>query len=230
MLYLLEAETEEELLNKTQSAVRFIGFDYFAYARLIEGLSTAGEQRLHMFGSYPDAWLHRYAEMRYDRIDPCFIHATTHIYPIPWSRDFFSGGEAVGFYEEAMAHGVSAGALSPCARGSGLGVARAENAESAMDDVVHALGGIHMLGGFLHTALDRFIAQRGEEEIPRLTKRERQCLQLAILGKRDSDIAEKLRISERTVLMHLGNVAKKLRAQNRIQMTAKSILMGLISV
>ena len=99
-----------------------------------------------------------------------------------------------------------------------------------MDDVVHALGNVHLLSGFLHTALERFILGRGEEEIPHLTNRERQCLQLATLGKRDADIAEKLRISERTVLMHLGNVAKKLGAQNRSQMTAKSILMGLISV
>ncbi len=37
---------------------------------------------------------------------------------------------------------------------------------------------------FLHTALERFILQRGEEEIPHLTNRERQCLQLASLGKR----------------------------------------------
>lgn len=64
-----------------------------------------------------------------------------------------------------------------------------------MDDVIHALGSVHLLSGFLHTALERFILQRGEEETPHLTNRERQCLQWAALGKRDADIADKLRIS-----------------------------------
>lgn len=230
MLYLLEAGSEECLLKEVEGTVRFLGFDCFAYARRIDELSPSGEQRLQMYGTYPDSWLQRYAELRFDRIDPCFIHATKHLYPIPWSRGLFSGGDAAGFYEEAMAHGVSAGALSPCSRSAALGIARAEEADNAMDDVVHALGQIHMLGSFLHTAMDRLIFQRGEEESPHLTNRERQCLQLATLGKRDAYIAKKLRISERTVLMHLANAARKLGAKNRSQMTAKSILMGIISI
>jgi len=48
-----------------------------------------------------------------------------------------------------------------------------------------------------------------------LSKRERECLRLAATGKTDSEIAEALGISSRTVRFHFANAKARLGARNR---------------
>lgn len=90
-----------------------------------------------------------------------------------------------------------------------------------------ALPWIFTTAGFIHSALESLLVP-AEREPPALTRRERQCLEMAAQGLRDLQIADALRIAERTVLLHLGNAKRKLGAQNRTQMIARAILLGLI--
>lgn len=64
--------------------------------------------------------------------------------------------------------------------------------------------------------------------MPKLTKRERECLYLASLGNTTSEIAEKLGLSERTVGHYLASAAKKLSANTRPQAVANAMRLGLI--
>lgn len=67
------------------------------------------------------------------------------------------------------------------------------------------------------------------EGSPRLTPRERECLQLAATGKSEREISQMLGISEHTSEKHLLNAKGKLGAVNRVQAVAEAIRRGLIN-
>jgi two-component system response regulator NreC len=66
--------------------------------------------------------------------------------------------------------------------------------------------------------------------LKQLTVSERKIMATAIKGSSNSEIAQKLGISQRTVETHLANLMHKLNISNRSQLTKLSIQLGIISV
>jgi DNA-binding CsgD family transcriptional regulator len=62
-----------------------------------------------------------------------------------------------------------------------------------------------------------------------LSPREREVLKWLRLGKTSWDISMILRISERTVNYHVGNIMKKLDVTNRLQAASKSVILEIIA-
>jgi DNA-binding CsgD family transcriptional regulator len=62
-----------------------------------------------------------------------------------------------------------------------------------------------------------------------LSPREREVLKWLRLGKSSWDISVILRISERTVNYHVGNIMEKLDVTNRLQAVSKSVILEIIS-
>jgi len=54
----------------------------------------------------------------------------------------------------------------------------------------------------------------------RLTGREKEVLQMVLMGQRGNEIARALGITERTVKMHRSNVMRKVNARNLAQLAA----------
>ncbi|WP_416352828.1 response regulator transcription factor [Nitratireductor aquibiodomus] len=61
---------------------------------------------------------------------------------------------------------------------------------------------------------------------PRLTPREKECLQWAALGKSEWEVSQILGISEHTAEKHLLNAKTKLGASNRVHAVAEAIRCG----
>jgi two-component system response regulator DegU len=61
-----------------------------------------------------------------------------------------------------------------------------------------------------------------------LTSRETEVLKLIAEGLRNSDIAERLFISERTVKIHVANIFSKLQVRDRVQATRYAIRNGMV--
>lgn len=53
--------------------------------------------------------------------------------------------------------------------------------------------------------------------LPQLTRRERELITLIARGMQNKNIAHELNISEHTVRAHIGNIMRKYRLQNRMQ-------------
>jgi DNA-binding NarL/FixJ family response regulator len=64
----------------------------------------------------------------------------------------------------------------------------------------------------------------------RLTKREREVLQLLADGLRQDDIAERLFISQRTVGTHIENILRKLEVQSQAQAVALAFREELVEI
>lgn len=63
-----------------------------------------------------------------------------------------------------------------------------------------------------------------------LSARERRVVELSASGKTASEIAEVLKISQRTVHAHLQNASEKLRASNKTQTVVEALRYGQIAV
>lgn len=61
-----------------------------------------------------------------------------------------------------------------------------------------------------------------------LTPREKEVLKEIIKGSRNSDIAKKLYISERTLYHHIENIYQKLKVDNKVDLYSKSIELGYV--
>lgn len=98
-----------------------------------------------------------------------------------------------------------------------------------------ASGGKYFTGDVSSIIMNNFVnANAGREtkkepkELPfKLTKREKQILNLALQLKNNSDISKALEISKRTVEVHRFNLMKKLGAKNLSELASKAKEFGL---
>jgi two-component system NarL family response regulator len=63
-----------------------------------------------------------------------------------------------------------------------------------------------------------------------LTQREREIVHHVALGLRNSEVAERLGITEVTVKSHLNNVFQKLGLRDRVQLTLYAVRAGIVAV
>jgi DNA-binding NarL/FixJ family response regulator len=78
----------------------------------------------------------------------------------------------------------------------------------------------------LSQLIDRLLgvpgSKAGPPEMPKLTAREKQILELILMAKSNREIARRLGIDERTVRAHLGRLMKKMGAENRIALSVQA--------
>jgi DNA-binding NarL/FixJ family response regulator len=70
--------------------------------------------------------------------------------------------------------------------------------------------------------------QGPERKPPALTQRELEVVQLFAVGATNSEIAERLLISTKTVKNHVAAICHKLGAANRTQALSRAVALGLV--
>ena len=91
-----------------------------------------------------------------------------------------------------------------------------------------ASGGKYFTGDVSSIIMNNFVnagreTKKEPKELPfKLTKREKQILNLALQLKNNSDIAKALEISKRTVEVHRFNLMKKLKVKNLSELASKA--------
>src|SRR5471030_1049969 len=99
--------------------------------------------------------------------------------------------------------------------------------EAAHQTVVRAIEKVAAGEGYVDPALEpAFLAGRDQTEI--LTAREREILQLLAGGLANTDVAEKLFISQETVKSHVRHILTKLEADTRTQAVAIALREAMI--
>jgi LuxR family transcriptional regulator len=225
---MIAKSTPKESFDRIAQEARTLGFEYCCHGLRIPLPIT--RPRTVFLSNYDPAWERRYHEMGYIDIDPTVAHGMRSSQPLTWSDEFFAG--VPEFWREAQAHGLRHGwaqsrrdpegtySLLVLAR-SGPPIDTAELAakEDRMRDLVHKS----------HEAIKS--ACRDSEfgaPAPVLSEREIEVLRWTAEGKTSADIAEFLRISERTVNFHVNAAVAKLGASNKTSAAVRAAVLGLI--
>ncbi len=97
-----------------------------------------------------------------------------------------------------------------------------------------ALASVIFAGRVSEVLLESFLGDMHRRPVSpgadRLTSREREIVRLVALGLHNTEIAQRLSISEVTVKTHINNVFHKLDARDRVGLTLYAIRLGLIGV
>src|SRR5690606_7629182 len=91
------------------------------------------------------------------------------------------------------------------------------------------LGELQLLASFLHEASRRLTKPSARDQV-HLTARELDCLRWAAEGRTSWEISQELGVSERTVVFHLQNAARKLGVLGRRQAIAKAMSLQLLAL
>lgn len=234
---ILKAQSQDELLEKTQRVVEKLEYETFMYG--FRYLDTSGrENRLVdcIFGTYPESWLKRYADMAYESIDPAVAHCMTGNTPVIWTHRYFSTPKVADMHHECVDSGVAGGATFPVhgnwpTGGAGLlSLARDEDTDKSVPHTLETLGAGMLLAGYVHEAARRigFADSAAGTVAVKLTPRERECLLHSARGRTMTDIAKILIITHNTVVFHLTNACRKLGAANRTEAVAIAVSRGML--
>ena len=217
----------EDLSLAFQQGLETLGFRYFACCSHVDPLKPP--RRAVVLHNYPREWVRYYSELELYEIDPVFLHASRVSLPFFWDAPAFRAGLTPPQQQilvEAARFGIEHGYTVPIHSPYALGVYRASC--SAVPDAesidAHSYAAVQLMSGYLYDAANRDVNAREAEAVqPELSRRERQCLELAAQGKSDWVVGKILGISERTVHNHIESAKRRLGVATRVQAIVQAL-------
>ena len=225
---LLSIRCPRELVRALVGITRELGFDNCAYGLRMP--VPVSRPKIVMFNNYPAAWQARYRERNFLDVDPTVHHGMRSLLPLVWTDEVFASTPEL--WEEARSFGLQVGWAQSSLDANGVGgmLTLARSGE-ALSDLEMQDKGLRMawLAQVGHLGMSRCLAPEllPDAEI-RLTKRELAVLRWTGDGKTSGEIAEILRISERTVNFHVRNAVTKLGTTNKLAATVKAAMLGML--
>lgn len=232
---LLRSDSPAALADAIGAAAKAAGFDHWMYAL---DLPVVQERRSrYMLGNYPARWVEHYFTHDYLHVDPVIEHCQARTTPFVWPsrqrRPVASDPHSLAvrrMFDEAGDFGLNGGVTIPV---HGLGCSWglvSFSCDRALGgaELPHAVQALHLLASYIHEAGHRYARGEPLPTAPHLTRRERECLHWAASGKTSWEIGRVLGVSERTVVFHLQNAARKFGVNARQPAIARAIALGLI--
>lgn len=212
-------------------ALPSIGFRLFYLCTACTHLFS--DSRLVLINGYPDNWVEHYFEKGFNTSDPVLTYCSKHIVPIQWHELALTpSSPGARVMQEAAEFGLKTGISMPVHSPQGeLGVLSFvlnRDLKFGREVTEQAKPYVQLLAAHLHEAVRRVAGLIENNGKFQLTVREQECLRWAADGKTSWEIAQFLKMSERTVNFHLNNAMLKLDVCNRQHAVAKAILQGLI--
>ena len=231
---LLNCNTVEELHTTAAAITKQMGFEHFIYGVQVNTSLTRPYQ--FVLSGYPKQWRDYYVEMKYQEIDPTVQHVVTHTTPLIWRNHIFKGSAdsrkmRAESKDVGLNHGVSFSVHGGRGESVILSLATSRKVQSAEKDILANLGRAQLLACYIHEGVQRVVLSRGPLQLRKapLSPRQKECLLWAAEGKTSAEISDIINISERTVISHLENAAKKMKVTSRQHAVSRAVSMGLIS-
>jgi DNA-binding CsgD family transcriptional regulator len=230
---LLLAGSFEDLTAAALKFVHRLGFANFLYGaqnNRVTGPLTPFVLR----GSVP-AWCERYRARGYGRVDPLVAYSARQYVPVRWNELYYSSAGAAQIYFDGINFGVTSGwafpLYGPRVKVAYVNLIARSNGIAESIDLAMNLGNAQMLACYVHEVVQKLEMLLDYEVVEgkQLSGREIECLRWSADGKTSWEIAQILRLSERTIIFHLGNAVQKLGAVNRRQAVVRAIALRLIS-
>ena len=219
----------EELSGLLASAVREIGFEYYALGHHVNVVTGM----LLQIGNYPEAWMATVRAREYISDDPVLMACQTSVAGFRWSAvatllslskrqeqillEASRAGLGDGFTVPVHIPGECAGSCSFAVR-----------AGASLSDAT--LPAAQYIGCFAFEAARRLVrspagGMRARERVvtPALTSRQLDCVVLVARGKSDGDVAQLLGISAETVHQHIEAAKRRFGVATRTQLVVRTL-------
>lgn len=220
-------------LDGIQTAVEELrdafGVDHMMYHWVV----STGEQ--FGCGTYSAAWIDRYVEQNYERIDPVIGGCFQRFHPVDWKRLDWSSKAARAFLTEALEYGVGNQGFSVPIRGPNGQFALFTVNHSCSDDEWTDFTEAHrrsliLIAHFLNEKALELEPNRTHDQKQNLSPRELDAMTLLAMGYSRAQVADSLAISEHTLRVYIESARFKLGALNTTHAVARAITSGLIVV
>ena len=220
-----------DIKQEYERVTQGLGFRYFACCSHVDPLDPP--PRAVMFQTYPVEWLRRFSEEQYQAIDPVFCYADQTLLPFSWDNGEFLASISSRqrkILNDARTFGIENGRTMPIHLRWAIPASCSLIPDSSS---IHrdAYFAVFVMSVFLYEQLRRDRLRSAEARVvrQRLPVRERQCLELAAVGKSDWATGAILGISERTVHNHIENAKRRLGVTTRVQAIVQALFEGQIS-
>lgn len=210
------AESLETLSSLLFEAAEALGLSYVACGAHIDPDDPPAGAFL--FANYPQEWRDRFRACGYHRIDPVYRYAAQTRRAFFWDDDDFLAAlndRQKRLLNEARQYRVASGFTVPLRHDVLLPASISVISDTGdIDDWVRIAVGL--IGTHVYQAASMLVSD-GTPANPeaKLSRRERQCLELKAHGASDDDIAARLDISISTVCRHLDQAKLRLGAKSR---------------
>lgn len=206
--------------------------DQFEIEHLIyHSVNSTGQQYAVL--TYSQAWVQRYLQEDYARIDPVVQGCFRRFNPVDWKRLDWSGRQARVFLGEALDAGVGNQGYSVPIRGPNGQFAMFTVSDRKSDEdwakfTATYMGDLILVSHFVNQkALE---IERGTDfyAMQSLSPREVDVLTMLAMGLNRAQAADSLAISEHTLRAYVESARFKLGATNTTQAVARAIAEGLV--
>lgn len=212
------------LADAFQESLVTLGFRFFACGSHVDPLHPAGTV---MLITYPNEWVQCFSEMRLQQIDPVFHHASRSALPFFWDSEEFRSSlapEQQHVLNEARYFGIDHGYTIP------IHSPRSAHAHASCSVVpdsgqldARAYLAVQLMACYLFEAAAQLTPPNPLLYQPRLSRRERECLELAAMGKDDWVIGRILNLSRATVHNHIESAKRRLGVSTRMQAVVQAL-------
>ena len=221
------ADDEEGVEAAGSRLARGLGFKWFAYLR-------RDCDATKILTSYPVAWVRRYLEADYQKVDPVVRRAHLDNDLFGWAVTSASSRKDCRqrcFRNDAMAFGISTGVTVPikCGFGRVAAFTMASSGESQRAAVEEVALLVRVAAMYFHARCSCMDVTRRLPSDRQLTQRERLCLAWAAQGKTVTDTALLMGIAPRTVSFHLDNSRAKLNCSTIAHCVAEAFRHKILS-
>ena len=212
-----------ELATAFQRALDGFGFRFFSCCSHVDLLRPPrGAVVLH---NYPAEWVRAFSELDFYYVDPVFHYANRSLTPFFWDAEEFRAeltAPQLEIMEEARRFGIEHGYTVPIHAPRPMSTFRASCSVVPDSTAIASESylAVQLMSCYMYSALSREAeaeAKPGNGAPRALTRRERQCLELAAQGKSDWVAGRILGISERTVHNHIEHAKRRLGVATRVQ-------------
>ena len=241
----LTAGSKSELFDVLVEQCSQMGFCYFVYTPLIGGSGSEkvfrdesrimqGEELIaeNMLIDCPVSWLHRYQEARHVEVDPVIKFVSRSTLPIFWGDANRAEPTNVVFNEareHGLANGITVTVYGHGGRRAVFSASTDSRSEHWSSHRMQTAALVQLTANYVSEALQKLENSGFGSLDLAFSVREKDCLQWAANGKTSWEIAQILKISERTVIFHLTNASRKLGATNRRQAVVRALSLRLIN-
>jgi DNA-binding CsgD family transcriptional regulator len=241
LMALIAAKRRGESLEPVMTEVmKTIGFDSFMYGMSDNTGPLRKDFRTFVWTTLPLAWVKCYGENGYIEVDPRSTETYARNMPLVWdAADYKSDSKCTAFFRDAARFGVCSGVCISFRDPDHGRIVVAFNSkitpvtEERRGIVAEQLGELMLFAVSFH---DFFMAHFVDDSnslmtrVAPLSRRERDCLELAANGMTSRDIGLKLGITERTANFHFNNTIRKMGVLNRKEAIAVGIARGWVRV